>query len=85
MFVESDVIPSFIKFQVLGALGGQDVHCASSITDGSTPPLVGIDHMLPWESSIHLYLGECWLWIPSKMSQSTVGGVDVKPCVGEHV
>ena len=39
---------SFIKLQVLGGLGRQDVHGAPSITVGSTPPLVGNDHLLTW-------------------------------------
>ena len=60
------VITSFIKLQVPGALGGQDVHYAPSIADGSTPPLVGNDHLLPWRSSIHLYPGDPWLEIPSR-------------------
>ena len=43
------------------------MHFAPSITDGSTPPLVGHDHLLLWEgSSIHLCLGSCCLEIPSR-------------------
>ena len=66
-FVESgnQVITSIIKLQVRGALGGQDVHHASGITDSSRAPLVGHDHVLPWGSSVHLYAGDCWLEIPS--------------------
>ena len=37
-----------------------------SITDCSTPPLVGNDHLVPWSSSIHLYPGDCWVEIPSR-------------------
>ena len=29
-----------------------------SITDGSTPPLVGTGHLLPWSSSSHMYPGD---------------------------
>ena len=36
------------KMQVPGALGGQDVHFAPSITDGNPPPLAGNDHSIPW-------------------------------------
>ena len=71
--IGEQVITSFIKLQVLGALGGRDVHHAPSVTDGSTPPLVGNHHLLPWSSSIHLYL--CWLEMPSR---------GIKPCVAEH-
>ena len=60
------VLASSIKLQVLGALGGQDVHYAPSITDGSTPPQVGNDHLFPWDSSVHLYLDGCWLEILSR-------------------
>ena len=59
-------IASSIKLQVLGALGGQDVHYGPSITDGSTPPQVGNDHLFPWDSSVHLYLDGWWLEIPSR-------------------
>ena len=45
--IGGQVITSFTKLQVPGALGGQDVHYAPSITDGSTPTLVGNDHLLP--------------------------------------
>ena len=64
--IGEQVITSFIKLQVPGTLGGQDVHYAPSITDGSTPPLIGNDLFLPWCSSIHLYPGDCWLEIPSR-------------------
>ena len=64
--VGEQVITSFIKLQVLGARRRQDVHHAPSITDGSTPPFVGNDHLLPRCSSIHLCLGDCWLKIPSR-------------------
>ena len=49
---------SFIKLQVLGAPSGQHVHYTPSTTDGSTPPLVGKDHLLPWGSSVHLCPGD---------------------------
>ena len=81
--IGEQVVTSFIKLQVLGSLGVQDVHCAPGITDGSPPPMAGHDHLLPWGSSIHL----CHLVIagdPVRRNQDTVGGDDVKPCVGEH-
>ena len=59
-------IPSFFQLQVLGALGGQDAHYASRISDCITPQLVGNDRLLPCSSSMHVYLGDCWLEIPSK-------------------
>ena len=58
-------ITSLIKLRVLEALGRQDVHHAPSFTNGSTPPLAGHEHLLPWNSSIHLYPWDCWLEIPS--------------------
>ena len=64
--IGEQVIASFIKLQVPGALGRQDVHHAPSITGGSTPPLVGNDHLLPWSSSIPLNHGDCWVEIPSR-------------------
>ena len=73
--IGEQVITSFIKLLMPGALGGQDVHNALSITDGSTPPLVGHEFLLPWRSSVHLYLGDSWL---------EIDGDDVRPCVGEH-
>ena len=46
----------------------QKRRCAlcTSISDGSTPPLVGNDFLLPWCSPIHLYPGDCWMEIPSR-------------------
>ena len=64
--IGEQLIPPFVQLQVLGALGGQDAHYASRITDGITPPLVGNDRLLPCSSSMHVYLGDCWLKIPSK-------------------
>ena len=58
--IGEQAITSFIKLEV----PGQDMHYAPSNTDGSTPPLVGNDHLLPCGSSIHLYPGDCWLEIP---------------------
>ena len=40
------------------------MHHAPTITDGSTPTLVGNDHQLG--SSNHLYPGDGWLEIPSR-------------------
>ena len=37
-----------------------------SIADVSTSPLVGNNHFVTRDSSIHLYLGDCWLEIPSE-------------------
>ena len=48
----------FVIHQVASALEGQDVHDAPSVTDSSTPPLVGNDHLLQLGSSIHLYPGD---------------------------
>ena len=62
--IGEQAITSFIKLQVPGAFGGRDVPCEPGITDGSTPPLVGSDHLLPWNSSIHLYPCCFWLAIP---------------------
>ena len=45
--IGEQVITSFIKLQVLGALGGQDVCYAPSITD--VTPLVGNSQVLLWE------------------------------------
>ena len=73
--IGEQVITSCIKLQ--------DVHYAPMITDGSTPPLVGNDHLLPWGSSIHLYLGGCCGDLV-KRKQGKVDDDDVKPCVGEH-
>ena len=42
------------------------MHYAPGITDGSTPPLVENDHLIPWDSSIHLDPGDCWLEIESR-------------------
>ena len=42
----------------------------TAITDGNTPPLVGNEHLLPWCSSIHLYLGDCWLEMGSRGSKA---------------
>ena len=64
--IGEQVITSLIKLQVPGVLGGQIVYYAPSITSGSTPPVVGNDRLLPWCLSIHLYLGECPLEIPSR-------------------
>ena len=38
---------SFIRLQVFRTLGGQNVHHAPSITDGTTAPSDGNDHLLP--------------------------------------
>ena len=46
--IGDQVVTSLIKLPVAGALGGQDVPYARSITGGSTPPPVGNDHLLPW-------------------------------------
>ena len=62
--IGEQVLASSIRLQVFGALGGQDVHHAPSITDGSTAPQVGNDHLFPWDSSVHLYLDGYWL-VPS--------------------
>ena len=40
------------------------MHQASLMT--APPAFVGNDHLLPKGSSIHLYLGDCWLEIPSR-------------------
>ena len=45
--IGEQVITSFIKWQVPGALEREDVHSAPGITDGSTPSLDGNDHLLP--------------------------------------
>ena len=82
--IGEQLIPPFVQLQVLGALGGQDAHYASRITDGITPPLVGNDRLLPCSSSMHVYLGDCWLKNPVERNQGKVDGDDVKPCVGEH-
>ena len=50
--VGEQVITSFIKLQVLGARRRQNVHHAPSITDGSTPPFVENNHLLPRGSSM---------------------------------
>ena len=63
------VITSFVRLQVSGALGGHDARYAPHITDCSTPPLVGNDQLL-------LLAGD-----PVEMTQGQVGD-DVKPCVG---
>ena len=42
------------------------MHQAPNITDDSTPPLVGNDHLLRWCSSVHLYPADCYLDIPSR-------------------
>ena len=64
--IGEQLIPPFVQLHVLGALGGQDVHYALRISDGITPPMVGNDRLLPCSSSMHVYLGDCWLEIPSK-------------------
>ena len=64
-----NVITSFIKLHVPGALGGQDVHYVPSVTDGSTPPPEGHDHLFPWGSSIHLYPDDCWPEISARPLQ----------------
>ena len=57
------VITPCMKLQEVGTIGGQDVRYAPTITDGTTPPLVGHDRLLPRSSSIQQYLGDCWLEI----------------------
>ena len=46
--IGEQVITSFIKLQVPRTFGGQGVHNAPNIIDGSSPPLVGNDQLLPW-------------------------------------
>ena len=48
------------------------MHFAPSIADGSTPPLIGNDHLFPWGSSIHVYPGDCWLEVLSKGIKATL-------------
>ena len=82
--IGKQVITSFIKLQVLGALGGQDVHYAPSITDVSKPSVAN-SQVLLWEgSSVHLYPGDCWRKNPVERNQGKVDGDDVKLRVGEH-
>ena len=69
--IGEQVITSLMKLHMPGPLGGQDVHYAPSISDGSTPPLVGSDRLLPWRSSIHLYPGGRWLEISSRESRQS--------------
>ena len=67
--IGEQMITPLVKLQVPGALGGQDVHYSLPIiTDGSTPPMAGNDHLLPWVSLIHLYPGDCWIEIPSMVT-----------------
>ena len=49
----------------------KEVSFAPSVTPSDIPPLVGNDHLIPWECSIHLYPEECRLEIPSR-------GIDAK-------
>ena len=70
--IQEQVITSFIRLQVPGALGGQVVHHAPSITDDRTTPLAGNDQLFPWSSTVHLHLGDCWLDIPSRGIKATL-------------
>ena len=71
------------SWKVPGTLKGQDVYYAPSITDDSTTPLVGNDHLPPWvHQSICILVIAGWRSRPG--DQGRVDGDDVKPCVGEH-
>ena len=73
------MITSLIKLQVPRAFGGHGVHNAPNIIDGSTPPLVRNDNLLPWDSSINLFPGDLLAGDPAARNQGKVDGDDVKP------
>ena len=62
------------------------MHYAPGITDGSTPPLVENDHLIPWDSSIHLDPGDCWLEIESRGLKAklmvTTSVLEIEGCLG---
>ena len=60
-----------MKLRVPGSTCGEEVSFAPSITPGDIPPLVGNDHLIPWQCSIHVYPDECRLESPSR-------GIDAK-------
>ena len=49
------------RFRTTSSVGN-----APSVTDGSTPPLVGNYHWISWGSSIHLCPGDCLLENPRR-------------------
>ena len=65
------MVRSFMKLRVPVSIDGKEVSFAPSVTPGDIPPLVGNDHLIPWDCSIHLYPDECRLEIPSR-------GIDAK-------
>ena len=67
----NQIVSLFMKLRVLGSIYGKEVTFTPSVTPGDIPPLVGIDHLIPWGCSIHLYPDECRLEIPSR-------GIDAK-------
>ena len=69
--IGNQIVSSFMKLRVLGSIDGKEVSFAPSFTPGDIPPLVGNDHLIPWDCSIHLYPDECRLEIPSR-------GIDAK-------
>ena len=69
--IGNQIVSSFMKLRVPGSIYGEEISFAPSITPGDIPPLVGNDHLIPRQCSIHLYPDECRLESPSR-------GIDAK-------
>ena len=64
--IRNQIVSSFMKLRVPGSTDGKEVSFAPRVTPSDIPPLVGNDHLIPWECSTHLYPDECRLEIPSR-------------------